>query len=331
MKYLLPIVLTATTAPALAQHHHKASAHAEPTDAAAQKRAQDPHAGHDMRQRPLSQPTDKHAGHTPTNGAPSAHQGHEPGVPDPPIAGPSATAFSGPIHAADAIFGAQAMAPARDTVRREHGAITSGTILIDQFEAVIGKGQNGYAWNAQAWYGGDIDRLWLKTEGEGRFGESPETAEIQALWSRAINPWFNLQAGVRHDFRPVPHRTYATLGLQGLAPYWFEVDSALFLSNKGDLTARLELEYDQRLTQKLIVQPEVELNLAAQNVPELGIGSGLSTAELGLRLRYHFVPEFAPYVGVKYERAFGDTADFRRVQGDKTSGWNFLIGIRSWL
>ena len=100
--------------------------------------------------------------------------------------------------------------------------------------------------------------------------------------------------------------------------------------NNGDVTARIEAEYDQRLTQKLILQPAAELNFSVQDVPELGIGSGLSTAELGLRLRYQFVPEFAPYVGVKYERAFGDTADFRRARDKKAGGWNFLIGIRSW-
>src|SRR3546814_9168030 len=98
----------------------------------------------------------------------------------------------------------------------------------------------------------------------------------------------------------------------------------------SDLTARIEAEYDLRLTQKLILQPAAELNFAAQDVPELGVGSGLSTAELGLRLRYQFVPEFAPYIGVNYERDFGDTADFRRARDEKVGGWNFLIGIRSW-
>jgi copper resistance protein B len=118
--------------------------------------------------------------------------------------------------------------------------------------------------------------------------------------------------------------------VQGLAPYWFEVDAAAFLSTKGDLTARVEAEYDQRITQRLILQPRVEFDLAAQDVPELGIGSGLSTAELGARLRYEFKPQFAPYVGVEYERAFGDTADFRRAEGEDVGGWSFLIGLRAW-
>ncbi|KEZ17927.1 MULTISPECIES: copper resistance protein B [Sphingobium] len=337
MKYLLSLLLAAAATPALGQHNHAAAEQLVTADPHAghqmDEEADDPHAGHDMPQSP-SGPSDPHAGHqmpsTSATDAHRAHAGHEPGIPDPPVAPPSAAALRGPDHAADAIFGAQAMAPARETVRKEHGDIKSGMILIDQLEAVMGKGKDGYAWEAQGWYGGDIDRLWFKTEGESSFGESPEHAEVQALWSRALDPWWNLQAGIRQDFGAGPDRTYAVVGVQGLAPYWFEMGGALFLSDKGDFTARIEAEYDQRLTQKLILQPAAELNFSAQDVPELGIGSGLSTAELGLRLRYQFVPEFAPYVGVRYERAFGDTADFRRARDEKAGGWNFLIGIRSW-
>ena len=192
------------------------------------------------------------------------------------------------------------------------------------------EGRDGYSWDAQGWYGGDINKLWIKSEGEGSFGESPEQAEVQALYSRAINPWFNVQGGVRYDLRPNLKRAHLVLGIQGLAPYWFEVDGALFLSNKGDLTARFEAEYDQRITQKLILQPSFELDLAAQDIPELGIGAGLSTAEAGLRLRYEIVPEFAPYIGVEYERAFGNTADFARAAGEKVGGWSLLTGVRVW-
>ncbi len=170
----------------------------------------------------------------------------------------------------------------------------------------------------------------MKTEIEGDFGRSPEQAEIQALWSHAIDPWFNLQGGVRYDFRPDPERAHLVLGIEGLAPYWFEIDAAAFLSDKGDVTARLEVEYDQRLTQKLILQPRVEFDLSAQDAPEIGLGSGLSNAEAGLRLRYEFVPEFAPYIGVAYDRAFGGTADFRRADGDDVGGWSFLVGVRTW-
>lgn len=334
MKYLPAFLLAAVAPPALAQHQH----HEAPVDPhahhGAEAEADNPHNGQEQPHAPSSSPADDHAGHAmppqSAHEAPTAHAGHAPGIPDPPVAPPSAAASGGPDHAADAIFGAQAMAPARETVRKEHGDIKSGMILIDQLEAVIGKGKDGYAWDAQGWYGGDIDRLWVKTEGDSRFGETVESAEVQALWSRALDPWWNLQTGIRQDFGAGPDRTYAVVGVQGLAPYWFEMGGALFLSDKGDFTARIEAEYDQRLTQKLILQPAAELNFSAQDVPELGIGSGLSTAELGLRLRYQFVPEFAPYVGVRYERAFGDTADFRRARDEKAGGWNFLIGIRSW-
>jgi copper resistance protein B len=340
MKYLLGLFIAAVATPALAQHDHGAAMQQAPADPHAQHQmddaAADPHAGHVMPAMP-AEPTDPHAGHQmpamPAMDAQApvdAHAGHEPDKADPPVGPPSAAAMSGPSHAADAIFGASAMAPAREIVRMEHGAITSSMILIDQLEALIGKGKDGYAWSAQGWYGGDIDRLWVKTEGESRFGERVESAEVQALWSHALDPWWNLQAGIRQDLRAGPDRTYAVVGIQGLAPYWFEVDGALFLSDKGDVTARIEAEYDLRLTQKLILQPAAEFNLSAQHVPELGIGSGLSTTEVGLRLRYQFVPEFAPYIGVKYERAYGDTADFRRAQDEKTGGWKFLVGIRSW-
>lgn len=271
----------------------------------------------------------------PTEPAPATsdpHVGHAMGedMPAPPVAPPPPGALSGPAHAADAVFGREAMAEAREELRREHGSIVTSKVMLDQLEARIRKRRDGYLVEGEAWYGGDINKLWVKTELEGEFGRSPEHAEVQALWSRAINPWWNLQAGVRYDVRPDPERAHLVLGIEGLAPYWFEIDAAAFVSHKGDVTARFEAEYDQRLTQKLILQPRIEFDLAAQDVPELGIGSGLSTAELGLRLRYEIVPEFAPYVGVAYERAFGDTADFRRAAGDRAGGLNFLVGVRAW-
>jgi copper resistance protein B len=282
----------------------------------------DPHAGHDVAVAPKAPPTDPHAGHD------MSAMGEA--VPAPPVAPPPPEALSGPAHAADLVYGPEAMADARAIFRDEHGNVITHMVLVDLLETRIRDGKDGYAWSGQAWYGGDINRLWIKTEGEGSFGESPESAEVQALYSRAIDPWFNLQAGVRYDFRPDPERAYLVLGVQGLARYWFEVDGALFVSEKGDLSARFEAEYDQRITQKLILQPRIEFDLAAQDVPELGIGSGLTKAGAGLRLRYEFVPEFAPYVGVEYERAFGDTADFARAAGEKAGGWAFLIGLRSW-
>ena len=250
----------------------------------------------------------------------------------PAVAPPPSAAFSGPEHAADTVWDPQLMAQKRaDKLVAEHGGFTGYMVLVDRLEHRGIDGGDGYAWDAEAWYGGDYNRLWLKTEGEGEFAQGAESAEVQALYSRSINPWFNLQAGVRYDIRPKPDRAHLVLGLQGLAPYWFEVDAAAFLSDEGELSARFEAEYDQRITNRLILQPRLELDLAAQEVPELGIGAGLSTIGAGLRLRYEIKREFAPYVGVQYERRVGDTAEFARAEGEEADGWALLVGLRSWV
>jgi copper resistance protein B len=252
-----------------------------------------------------------------------------------PVAPPPAAARSGPENGADLFYDRTAMAASREEMRKHHGGLDAYKILVDQAEAKIRNGRDGYGWDAQAWYGGDVNKLWIKTEGEGVFGEGLEAAEVQALWSRALDPWFDLQLGVRYDIQPDPERAYLVAGIQGLAPYWFEVDGSIFLSNKGDLSARFEGEYDLRITQRLILQPMVEFDLVAQDVPELGIGSGLSEASIGARLRYEIFTgsgpaTIAPYVGIEYERAFGDTADFRRSAGEDAAGWNILVGLRTW-
>lgn len=232
-------------------------------------------------------------------------------------------------YAADRIFAPGDMARARALLRREHGDMRWSKVMLETAEVRPGAGGDVWAWEGEASYGGDINRFALKTEGESHDGEL-ESAEVQALYRRAIGPYFNLQAGVRHDFEPGPQRTYATIGLEGVAPYWFEVGGALFLSEKGDLSARLEGSYDLRLTQKLILEPRVEANLAASADRALELGSGLQDVELGLRLRYAIRQEFAPYVGVHYERKFGDTADFARAHGDDIEDTRVVLGLRAW-
>jgi copper resistance protein B len=290
----------------------------------------DPHAGHQMPTEPTA--SDPQAGHAMPTGQPAAadpHAGHDMRVPAPPVTPPPAEALSGPENAADAIWGRGAMNPSRAVLLREHGDMPTYKLLIDQLETRVRNGRDGYFVNAEGWYGGDIDKLWLKTEIEGDFGRKPEQAEFQALWSHAINPWFNLQTGVRLDARP-DTRGHLVLGVEGLAPYWIEVDAAAFLSDKGDVTARVEAEHDMRVTQKLILQPRAEIDLALQDIERQQVGSGLSTGEIGLRLRYEIVPQFAPYVGVNYERAFGDTRRYRRLDGDDVGGWSLVAGIRAW-
>lgn len=242
-----------------------------------------------------------------------------------------ARALEGPVHAADAIWGADAMAPSRDQLYREHGASLTGMVMIERLEARIPTegGEEAYLWDAQAFYGGDINKLVVKTEGEGAFGGKLDNAEIQALYSRAIGPFFDLQAGVRFDPKP-DTRGHLVLGVQGLAPYMFHIDSALFLSDRGDLTARFKGEYDQRLTQRLILQPRIEAEFAAQDIPERGIGAGITKIEPGMRLRYEIAREFAPYVGIEYEAKLGETAHIARAVGEDPAGFKLLIGLRAW-
>lgn len=242
-----------------------------------------------------------------------------------------ARAFEGPRHAADAIWGREAMEPSRKQLARENGGMTTGMVLIERLEARIATdgGEDGYVWDAQGWYGGDINRFVLKTEGEGTFGGALEDAEIQALYSRAIGPFFDLQAGVRFDPEP-DSRTHIVVGVQGLAPYMFHVDGALFLSDRGDLTARVKAEYDQKITQRLILQPRIEAEFSAQDIPEREIGAGISKVEPGLRLRYEIVREFAPYIGIEYEAKLGETADIARANGEDPDGLKAVIGLRAW-
>ncbi|MCP1471791.1 copper resistance protein B [Sphingobium sp. OAS761] len=272
-----------------------------------------------------------HGVHTmplPTSAA-GAHAGHAmPGAP------PTIRAGTPPPiptdHAADALYDPARMARARAALRRENGGMAFSQLMIDRAEYRAGKGADGYHWEGEGWIGGDIDRLAVKSEGEGQVDGSLERAEVQLLYSRAINPWWNLLAGVRHDIRPQPQRSYATIGIEGLAPYFFELEAQAFLSDKGEAHLRLEGSYDQRITQRLILQPAAEVNIAAQTVPELGIGAGLSTVELGLRLRYEIVREFAPYVGVNWERKVGGTARMARADGDGVSATSLVMGARFW-
>jgi len=298
-----------SAAPASCPPEHAAMGHCKPAAGAAPPAsAADPHAGHQM-------------GET----APAA----------PPFAPPPAEAMSGPAHAQDLFFNPADAARSRALMVEEHGGMTAYKFLIDQLEVSFGEDGQGYSWDAQFWYGGDIDKFWLKTEGEGTFDQEFDGIEIQGLWSHAIDPWFDVQAGVRQDIGAGPDRTHLVVGFQGLAPYWFEVEGAVFLSTQGDITARVEAEYDLRLTQELILQPKVEVDFSLQDVPELQLGSGITTAELGARLRYEFFPRsgpavIAPYIGVMYERAFGRTEDFRLAEGEGAEGVKLLVGVRTW-
>lgn len=233
-------------------------------------------------------------------------------------------------HPSDAFFDPTTMQAARDQLRREHGGALISRVMLNLGEYQSRNGEDGYRWEGEARFGGDIHRLVLRTEGEGGVDTGVEAAELQALYSRAVTPYFDLQVGIRQDFEPTPQRTYATVGFEGLAPYWFDVQGALFLSDRGDVLGRAEGSYDVRLTQRFILQPRAELNLAAQDVPEIGIGSGVTNLELGLRLRYEVRRNFAPYVGISYDEKFGGTADFARTAGEDPSRTSLVFGLRAW-
>lgn len=233
-------------------------------------------------------------------------------------------------HAADRFFDPGAMNAARLQLHREHGGEILSKVMLNLGEYQARNGGDGYRWEGEAWFGGDINRLVIKSEGEASVRGGVDSGELQALYSRAVTPYFNLQAGVRQDFEPQPRRTYAVLGVEGVAPYWFDVQSALFVSDRGEVLGRLEGTYDLRLTQRLILQPRVETNLAAQSIPEIGVGAGVSDVELGLRLRYEIRREFAPYIGVSFEQKFGAGADFARAHGEDASQTSIVFGVRAW-
>ncbi|MES2834296.1 MAG: copper resistance protein B [Pseudomonadota bacterium] len=304
-------------------------------------------AGHDMSAMGQTQPApaaaSAHVGHDMSTMGPMP-MGHDmPGMTMPPDIPTSADnpgrppeapvpggATLGPPHAADLLFDPAEMAAARQQLRIEHGDARITTVILDRLEATSGDNDEGYAWDAQGWTGGDINRFWWKSEGEGAFGGEVEEAEIQALYSRAFRPFFDFQTGLRQTYRPEGDRTDLVVGVQGLAPYWFEIDAAAFLSSKGELTARVEAEYDQRITNRWIVQPRAEVVLSAEDIPELRIGSGLSSLQIGARLRYEFRKEFAPYVGVEWTKNFGNTADFLEADGRRSEATRLVIGFRAW-
>jgi copper resistance protein B len=304
--------------------------------------AQDPHADHAVPTTPPpSSPAaaDPHAGHQMPPPADPAHAEHV--TPDADDSrGDAAMETAQPVgnasppdvirdSAADRFYNAAPMDRARNVLADEHGGALISKVMANILEYTAADEDSGYRWDLEAWYGGDTNRFVFKTAGEGVEGDGVEVAETQALYSRAVGRYTDVQAGIRYNFEP-DSRTYAAVAVESLLPYWFEVEASLFLSDHGDFFGRLEGSYDLRLTQRLILQPRIELELAAQNVPEANIGSGFSSGEFGLRLRYDIRKEFAPYIGVNFEKAFGQTADFARAAGEENEDTSVVIGLRAW-
>ena len=202
-------------------------------------------------------------------------------------------------------------------------------VIVDELEYRDADDGGLHAWNAQGWLGKDLRKLWIKTEGE-RSGGSTADAELQFLYSKSVGRYWEFQVGVRQDFKPSPSRTWAAIGIQGLAPYFFEIDTALFIGDSGHTALRLEAGYDLLFTQRLILAPDIEVNFYGKDDPDIGVGSGLSNLEAGLRLRYEIRREFAPYIGINWSKLFGDTADFAAGAGESASDLQLTIGLRAW-
>ncbi len=203
--------------------------------------------------------------------------------------------------------------------------------LGDRLEYQNREGKDALLWDVQAWIGADYHKLWLKSEGS--WLEEPDEVEeagVELLYSYNFASFWDLQMGVRQDFKPDPDRTFAALGVQGLAPYWFETEFTTYLSEDGDLSAALELEYDLLFSQRLILQPRLEAGFSLQEVEEYGTGQGLTDVVFGLRLRYHFRREFAPYIGVSWSRKVGETENLAEAEGEDPETVSFVAGVRVW-
>ncbi len=208
-------------------------------------------------------------------------------------------------------------------------------LLFDQLEYRNNDGSDTFSWDVQGWIGGDYNRFWLKTEGDDNsFSNDGGEVEVQVLYGRLISPFWDFQVGLRYDWLygdgPGRSRAFAVIGFQGITPYEFDIEPALFISEDGDVSVRLIAEYDVLLTQRLILQPRFEVNVAAQDAKDFGVGRGFNDVELGLRLRYEIQREFAPYIGISWVKNFGNTADIARSEGDEVNNFAVIAGLRLW-
>lgn len=215
------------------------------------------------------------------------------------------------------------------TLMEMDDAAAVGKVLIDQLEIEGDSDHTAAAWDAQAWYGGDYNKAWFKSEGSPIPSDKTDSRN-ELLWDHVFARWWSVQTGARYDLGQGPARGWAAAGIQGLAPYWFDVEATLYVGDEGRTAARFRAGQDFLLTQRVIVQPEVEFDLYGKADPARQIGSGLSDSELGLRLRYELRREIAPYVGIAWRRDYGATADYARTSGLGASTLQWLAGLRIW-
>ncbi len=270
-----------------------------------------------------------HSAHGTPAGAPQhspmQHDGMDHGaMTHPPVTAPSPAASVPPLSDADRAAAFPDLPP-----HAMHQGGSNFLFLADQLEWQDADEGSALAWDISGWYGGDIDRLAFRSEGERTNGHTEE-AELQLLWSHAIGPWWETVAGVRQDFKPGSPQTWAAFGVQGMPLFGLETEVTAFLGEGGQSALRLEAEYDILLTQRWVLQPTAELNLHGRNDEARGVGSGLSDAGFGVRLRYEINRQFAPYIGVTWNRAYGNTADLLRDEDEDVSDTRLVAGIRFW-
>jgi len=275
---------------------------------------------------PTPPPVEDHSGHQAPAPPVEDHSQHQAPVGQTPPAALPLPAFIPPLTDADR---AAAFTDVHGQMAHDDNAVNY-FVLFDQLEWLSGNGGGAVNWDNKGWIGRDRDRVWFRTEGERADGRL-EHAEAQVFYGRAVRRWWDVVAGVRQDVGPGPNRTWAAVGLQGLAPYWFEVEATAYVGVTGRTQLRLETEYDLLLTNRLILQPLVEVDFYGRDDPERGLGAGLSSTDAGFRLRYEFRRELAPYVGVTWGRKYFGTADAARRQGERVRGARFAFGMRVWL
>ena len=270
----------------------------------------------------------QHATQALPTSTPEEHAHHEHGAMSDATPVAASAAPREPIPAVTAEDLAAAF-PDIDHHAMQHAPAFNHKVTFNRLEAWDADEGTGQAWEGVAWFGTDTDRLWLRSEGE-RVGGHTESADLEVLYGRSVSPWWDVVAGVRHDFKPGDARSWAAFGVQGMAPYRFEVSATAYVGEDGQVAANVEAEYTLRITNRLILQPLLEATVAAKDEPEYGIGRGLNKVEAGLRLRYELRREFAPYIGIERTHRFGNTAGYARAVGEPVAETRWVAGIRFW-
>jgi copper resistance protein B len=277
-------------------------------------------------------PDDPHAGHAPAS-APTGHEDHSSSSAPAEAGGAgmdhgSMQGGSPPPDARDphAYSGGYDLGPLPLRLGDTHNF---GSLLVENLERVRTNDNSSTAYDLQAWYGRDYNRAVLKAEGDIDDGKLQD-ARTELLWGHAVAAYWDAQLGVRHDGGIGTDRGWLAFGVQGLAPYWFEVEAFAYVGEQGRTALRFTVEYELLLTQKLVLQPDIEANFYGKRDVERELGSGVSDLTAGIRLRYAIRREFAPYVGIEWAGKFGETEDFARLAGEDTKETRFVAGLRFW-